>query len=122
MIYTYVAAALIGLAVGGTSIWRFQEWRHDAQDKERIETARETERLRARTADKASEKHEIFKERERVVYQTITETVDRIVERPVYRNDCLDADGVRELNAAIAGSSATTGKPTPAVPRLAPGE
>lgn len=116
MIYTYVAAALIGLAVGGASIWRLQEWRHDAQDKERIETARETERLRARTADKASEGHEVFKEKERVVYQTITETVDRIIERPVYRNTCIDPDGLQQLNAAIAGSSATTGQPAPAVP------
>lgn len=122
MIYTHIAAALIAAAVVAPTIWRVQEWRHDAQDKERIETARETERLRARTADKASEGHEVFKEKERVVYQTITETVDRIVERPVYRNDCLDADGLRELNAAIAGSSAITGKPAPAVPGLAPGE
>lgn len=28
--------------------------------------------------------------------------VQKIVERPVYRNVCLDDDGLRELNAAIA--------------------
>lgn len=114
--YTYVAALLIGLSVGGTSIWRVQEWRHDAKDKERIEAAQEVERMRARTADKASSGHEIFKESERVVYQTITETVDRIVERPVYLNVCIDADGLRSLNSAITGAIPSASKPAPAVP------
>lgn len=36
-------------------------------------------------------------ERERVRYVQ----VQKIVEKPVYRNVCLDADGLRELNAAI---------------------
>lgn len=36
-------------------------------------------------------------EKERVRYvQTI-----KIIEKPVYRNACFDADGVRELNAAV---------------------
>lgn len=38
-------------------------------------------------------------EKERVRYvQTL-----KIIENPVYRNVCLDADGLRELNAAIDG-------------------
>lgn len=36
-------------------------------------------------------------EKERVRYVQ----VQKIVEKPVYRNVCLDADGLRELNAAI---------------------
>lgn len=31
------------------------------------------------------------------------ETVEKIIKKPVYVNRCLDADGVRELNAAIDG-------------------
>lgn len=94
-----------------------QEWRHDAMDLARIEASKETERLRARAADSASANHEGFKEKERVVYQTITETVDRIVERPVYRAACFDDDGLRQLNAAIRGESEPTpGKPAPALP------
>lgn len=31
------------------------------------------------------------------------EVVEKIINRPVYVNRCLDADGVRELNAAIDG-------------------
>lgn len=114
--YNYLIAVSIGLVIGGTSIWRVQEWRHDSIDKERIEAAQETERLRARVADKTSEKHEVFKEKERVVYKTITETVDKIVERPVYRNLCLDTDGLQQLNAAVTGTLPAASEPAPAVP------
>lgn len=39
-----------------------------------------------------------------VEYRTITKYVDRIIDRPVYRNQCFDADGVRQLNEFIIGS------------------
>lgn len=39
----------------------------------------------------------------RVVYRTIHDQVDRLVDRPVYRNVCLDTDGLMLVNAAIAG-------------------
>lgn len=41
----------------------------------------------------------------RVVYRTITQTVDRVVDRPVYRNLCLDDDGLRIAATAINGST-----------------
>lgn len=73
-------------------------------------------RLAARKVDVAATSHEQFQERERVVYQTITETVDRIVERPVYRNVCLDTSGLRALADAIHGRADDPGQPAPAVP------
>ena len=114
--WTYFAAFLAGVAISGAAVWRTQEWRHDSIDKQRIEAANETARLRAKGADTAAAGHEGFKEKERVVYQTITKTVDRLVERPLYSNICLDADGLRELNAAVNGRDPDTGQPTPAVP------
>lgn len=117
--WTYVATAIVAAVMAFSSAWKVQDWRHDAQEKQRLEAEQETQRMRARSADKASEGHEQFKETERVVYQTITETVDRIVDRPVYRNVCLDADGLRQLNAAIAGRQPAASEPAPAVPGLA---
>lgn len=38
--------------------------------------------------------------------------VDKIVEHPVYRNVCFDADGMRCLGAAIRGESAAGCKPS----------
>lgn len=45
--------------------------------------------------------------------------VERLVDRPVYRADCLDDDGLRLANAALAGSAADPGVAAPAVPASA---
>lgn len=108
------AAVAAALAFG--SAWKIQDWRHDAAERARQEDAAERARLAARKTDVAAVSHEEFKERERVVYQTITETVDRIVERPVYRNVCLDTSGLRALADAIHGRADDPGHPAPAVP------
>lgn len=101
-------------AVAGT--WQVQDWRHAEADLERVEMQAEARRLNAKGANLAATTHEGFKERERVVFQTITESVDRIVERPVYRHVCFDADGLRELNAAIGGGATDSGEPGHALP------
>ena len=115
MIWTHMAAAVVAGALAFGGAWRVQDWRFGAKEKERLEQEAELRRMNAKRVDTAAVNHENFKERERVVYQTITETVDRIVERPVYRNVCLDDDGVRALNAAIRGA-ADPGIPAPDVP------
>jgi hypothetical protein len=48
------------------------------------------------------------------VQRTITQYRDRIIDRPVYRNACLDDDGRLLINAAIRGTD--PGQPAPAVP------
>lgn len=116
MIWTHAAAALIAAAIAFTSGWKVNGWRHDSAEKARIEAAHELARLNSKTADKAATGHESFKENERVIYQTITQTVEKIVERPVYRNSCFDDDGLRQLNAAITGAQPAASKPATAVP------
>jgi hypothetical protein len=51
----------------------------------------------------------------KTVYRTITREVDKVVSRDVYRNVCLDSDGVRLVNDALAGR-ASAGQPADAVP------
>lgn len=51
-------------------------------------------------AQKASEDYEKSKESERVKTETITRTVQKIIDRPVYINTCFDSDGVSAVNAA----------------------
>lgn len=112
-----VVTAVVAAALSFGAAWKVQDWRHDAAELARKEDAAELVRLRARKADTAAVTHEEFKEKERVVYQVITETVDRIVERPVYRDTvCLQPDGLRALNSAIRGGADDPGKSAPAVP------
>jgi hypothetical protein len=56
----------------------------------------------------------------RVIYRTITQQVDKIVDRDVYRNVCFDDDGLRLANAALGGVAVTppaVGGPNSAMPR-----
>ena len=48
--------------------------------------------------------------KQKLVYRTITQTVDRIVSDPAYRNVCFDNYGVCVANAAINGTSADSCK------------
>lgn len=53
---------------------------------------------------------------QKVIYATITKTVDRVVDRPVYRVECIDDDGLRSINGALAGTAPDPGQPDAAVP------
>jgi hypothetical protein len=51
-----------------------------------------------------------------IVQRTITQYRDKIIDRPVYRNACIDDDGRLLINAAIRGTD--PGQPAAAVPTV----
>jgi hypothetical protein len=108
----------VAAAAGAGAAWTVQGWRHEAAMGKIVSRhAKDLANLVERQ-DSAATAYEVIKERERVVFQTIRQTVDRIVERETYRNICFDDDGVGVLNAAIRGGDATSsGSTAPAVPR-----
>ena len=55
-------------------------------------------------AQKAGEDYEQTKETERVKTETITREVQKIIERPIYLNHCIDDSGLQQLNSLIAKS------------------
>lgn len=116
MIYTHALALIVGLAAGFAGAWNVQAWRHDSAELKRTQAAKTEFLKREKEAYAPSVAHEQFKQRERVVYEVITETVDKIVERPVYLQFCADDDGVRLINRAVRGSADDPGEPGPAVP------
>lgn len=65
--------------------------------------------------NKAAEKHEIFKTVTETRWLEVQKEVDRVVEKPVYSNVCLDDDGLRVLADGIKARH-TGGEPKPAVP------
>ena len=68
--------------------------------------------------DAAAVKHERYKAAVEVRERIVRVEVDRVVEKAVYRNVCLDDDGLRILAADIAAREAP-GKPAGAVSRPA---
>ena len=82
----------------------------DAQEAQAKETFRRLER-----GDRAAAGHEADKAKLRTEFLTITQEVERVVEKPVYRDVCFDDDGLRLIGAAISGRAAAS-EPAPAVP------
>ncbi|WP_151965027.1 hypothetical protein [Acinetobacter soli] len=57
-------------------------------------------------ANQASAEYEQLKSERQAKVESITRTVQKIVERPIYLNRCFDSDGLSELNSLIkAGNS-----------------
>lgn len=113
-----IAAKLILLLVmfvaGAAGGVRWQIGIVAARDLRAVQENARVQILRADRADQAAERHETAKADIQVIYETIEKEVRHVVEKPVYRNICLDDDGLRVLSAAINGDNAA-GKPAPAV-------
>lgn len=108
-----VAGVLGGAAWGG---WHLRDMKAAHEDAQRVEAAAELERLRGVQADAAAGGHEADKARIRTEFVTITETLEHVIEKPVYRNVCFDADGLRTLAHALGAGSAAAREPAPALP------
>ena len=53
----------------------------------------------------------------KVIYRTITNTVDKYIDRPIYRNVCFDDNGLRDANAALVGALTPAAKPDGTMPK-----
>ena len=58
-------------------------------------------------ANKASAEYEQVKAEQRTKVETVTRTVQKIVERPIYLNRCIDDDGLSEINNLIKASDSS---------------
>lgn len=107
-LYTHAAVLIAGLSIGFSSAWTTQNWRYGAIEAKRLSALVEAEKKRDKYSYDASVKFEKEKTRVETVFQTITETVEVIVDRPVYRDTtCYTDDGLRALRRAI-GETATS--------------
>ena len=76
-------------------------------EAERLQLVAEHARRNERQADHGAAGHEADRARIRTEFITITKEAERVVEKPVYRNICLDDDGLRLLARAIDGQPST---------------
>jgi hypothetical protein len=112
---------LIGFAVGGWSGWTAKSWQTGRQDAQRIERQARDILRQVERGQQAADTYTQEQQDADPIRQTIVRTVEKIVQRPVYRNVCLDADGLQQLGAAIhtgapAGGAAAP-MPSPAATR-----
>lgn len=117
---TRLAATLAaGVAFGGWAGWQVQGWRTDHNRVQQVErqardTLRAIERRDAVSTDYLKGQTDVDK-----THTQIVERVRVITARPAAADQCLDADGLRELRAAIRNRAGAPASPEPAVP--APG-
>lgn len=52
-------------------------------------------------ANKVSADYEKLKSDQRTKVETVTRTVQKIIERPVYKSVCIDDDGLQQINSLI---------------------
>jgi uncharacterized protein YcfJ len=119
---TRLAATLLaGVVLGGWAGWQVQDWRHGRIDAQRIERqARDTLRNIER-GQQAADAYTTGEVNAQPARKEIVRTVEKIVTRPVYRNVCLDADGLQQLRAAISTGAPASGAAA-AVPTVEPTE
>lgn len=115
MIYTHIAAALLAAAIGATGAWKVQSWRWEAADARRLQTEQRDALRRMERADTAAVVHEQHRAELRQAAQVITREVERVVEVPLYRGECLDAAGLQLVDRAL-GAAGDPGQPAAAVP------
>lgn len=104
MIYTHAIAALIALVIGAGGAWKVQEWHFAANEAARLEHEAEVRRLQARQADTAATGYEADRVQIKTEVQTILQEVERVVEKPVYKNVCFESEGIDQLKQAISGA------------------
>lgn len=114
MLYTYAATLIVGLAVGFGGAWQTQNWRYGAIEAKRLSALVEAEKKRDWASYDAATTFEKGRARVETVFQTITETVETIVDRPIYRNVCFDDSGLQAIRDATAETG--TGKPSGTMP------
>ena len=114
LIQAVVAVCIFLAGVAGGIKW------HAGQDaiaeQARQVNQRATERLRRQNANTAAVAYEKARETVRTEFVTLRERVNVEVEKPVYRNICITADGLQQLAdaARATGYTGQPGKPLPA--------
>lgn len=111
---------LIAVFVGG--MMAGIKW-HAGQDaiKEnaRQVNQRAEERMRRQNANTAAVAFEGDRVRIETEFRDVIREVDRVIEKPVYRNVCLDPDGLSVIGDALARAYNDPGEPGNAVPKAA---
>lgn len=111
-----VATLLVGVAAGSWGAWQVQNWRQNTLELQRIQRAAKDTARNVENQDRAAGTYVKDQANAKTIYRRIVVEVDKIVDRPVYREQCFDADGLRQLGAAIAGGDPEpgAGQPMPA--------
>lgn len=118
---TAAYAAAVALVAGIVLGWSVAGWRADARDLQRERAEALALQGRQRGIQAASEKLEVQREQRTARERIVVKEVERVLEKPVFRNVCLDDDGLRILTDDIAASNVRRELGSPVPGASAPG-
>lgn len=114
MIGLYLAVATTVLVAGFAGGVKYQSGVAARAELARVEAAAKTLARQADRIEVAAVKNEEVKEATRIKFVTITKEVDRVIAKnPIFRNICLDDDGLRQLATATRESPSASEPVTP---------
>lgn len=119
MIWGYVGCALVALLMGFGGGWKTHSWKTASDEKDRLALVDKQKEENAAKVDTASAKFEGKSAEADVRERVVVKEVIRVVQKPVYRERCLDDDGMRILTSDITAANARR-ELTPALPASAP--
>lgn len=100
-IYALIAAVIFSAGAGVS--WKFTSDHYEAKAAKDDRVALEDFKTAVQGMNALSKELEDQKNETRVVYKTIEKQIPKIVERPVYRNECIDDRGLLLVNEALSG-------------------
>jgi hypothetical protein len=96
-------AGLFGAAIGAAGAGKVVADHYSAAATKRIGEAAAAYESRTQDLNDKSAELEGVKSGQRTVYKTIEKRVETYVDRPVYIRECLDTQGVEDVNSALSG-------------------
>lgn len=121
----YIIAGIIALSLMATVAIKVKSHLDDVKESGRVEVraewleASEKRRQRERANITAATKGlQDDRAARKTKVKTIITQVEKIIEKPIYRNVCLDPDGLRCVNAALGGARGDGCNTGGAMPRL----
>ena len=118
LLYGVVALGILGM-LGGIG-YKIRESGYDSCKVDWAAAEVVARKAELAASEKAAVELAAERAKRKIVKQKVTTYVDKLVERPVYRNICLDADGLRCVNASLLGESGAGCKPEGGVPAAKP--
>jgi hypothetical protein len=107
--------AASAFVLGAGSAYTLTSEHYGAKAAKQQQVAAEAYQARTVELNQVSAELERARNDRKTVYRTITKRVETYIDRPVYVRECVDDDGLRDINAALSGT-ANPGQPDATLP------
>ncbi|MGN1056970.1 MAG: hypothetical protein ACI4QS_09695 [Comamonas sp.] len=101
-----IAALLAACSIFGAGYW-LRGLQVKAATVAQVQAQGKADIKQAERTSDAVQAHTQAQVKTEIRYVTVTKEVEKLVERPVYLQQCMDDDGLRALNAQILGFDTT---------------